>query len=164
MATLERSIKVRGSMPQFVEQDVAMGRRWNRTIRVRTESDKVASKGLALSGFSFGTMVFAMGFFQSDTASSGPLVVALLSSSIVFLMAAELADYSVKFWELFVAELLYTLGAFLLFGGFSWFIWVKFSFFGWSPFVVLASPVALYALLLVRSVRGALNVDRIEGK
>ena len=136
-------------------------RGWTRIIKVRILPDRVASKGLTLSGFSFGAMVFALGFFQNDPEKSGPLVLSLLSSSILFLLAAEIADSSVRFWELFVAELLYVAAAFFLFGGFSWFIWIRFSFFGWSPIVVLALPIALYSVFLVQTVRSFIRVREI---
>ena len=76
-------------------------------------------------------------------------------------MAAEIADNSIRLWELFGAELLYVAAAVLLFGGFSWFVWVRFSFFGWSPIIVLALPIALYTLFLVQTVRSFIRVREI---
>jgi len=135
---------------------------WSQTILNRTLPDKIAAKGVALSGFTFGAMVFSVGFFQADPSNSGPLVFSLLSSSAFFLASAELADMSLKRWEYFCAEALYVLAALLLFVGFSWFLWAKFSFFGWPPIAFFAAPAIIYVTIVIQSVLGIYRITKLR--
>ncbi len=129
---------------------------------MRSEPDKLARKGFALSGFSFGALVFAMGFFRDEPELAGILVLTLLSSSVVFLIAAEISDFSLRIWEYFVAEVAYTLAALLLFGGLAWFISARFSFFGLSPILVLLAPSILYTILFVNTARTVYRVRNLQ--
>jgi hypothetical protein len=132
-----------------------------RPLGSRDEADKISTKSLVLSGFAFTAMTFVLGFFQKPFPYEVSIVVfCLLLSSVLFLVACEMADFSFYMGELVVAELLYHGSALLLFVGFAYFSYVQLSSL---VGIVLILPLAVYLGLLyvtVKTVRKVIKRKR----
>jgi hypothetical protein len=129
-------------------------------LGVRDEADRISNKSLVLSGFAFTAMTFVLGFFQKPFSNEVSVVVfCLLLSSVLFLVACEMADFSFYVRELVVAEVLYHGSALLLFAGFAYFSYVQLSSL---VGIVLILPLAVYVGLLYITVKTVGKI--IKGK
>ena len=91
----------------------------------RDQANRISTKALVLSGFSFTAMTFVLSFFHKPFPNEVSIVVlCLLLSSVLFLIACELADMNFYIGELVLAEVAYHGAAVLLFLGFIYFSYV----------------------------------------
>jgi len=120
---------------------------------VHTEADKLSNKALILSGFSFTALTFVIGFYNQNLVNASDLTAGLLFSTITFLLTAEIADSSIKIWELVVAETMYFVSALVLLLGFMFFIWQKMGTASYLVESVLAIAFVFYIGLILMMIR-----------
>jgi len=121
-------------------------------MRVHTEADRLENKALILSGFSFTALTFMVGFYHGLTSATF-LVTWLLFSSILFLLTAEVAGASIKIWELVVAEGMYSVSVFALFGSFIFFVWEQLGIISYPILAILLVAVGFYLILTAVTAR-----------
>jgi hypothetical protein len=126
----------------------------------KDEANKISTKSLILSGFAFTALTFAFGFFPKPLSVQVVVVVfSLLLSSVLFLVACELADYAFYFGELAVAEILYFGAALLLFSSMTYF-----AYFELSSIIALIPVIPLVAYLYLAYITVTTIRKRIKRK
>ena len=121
-------------------------------MAVHTEADRLENKALILSGFSFTALTFMVGFYHG-LPSAAFLVTWLLFSSILFLLTAEVAGASIKIWELVVAESMYSVSVFALFGSFIFFVWEQLGTVSYPILAILLVAIGFYMMLTLITAR-----------
>lgn len=124
---------------------------WNKLKSIpmkdaRSEPEKISTKALVLSGFSFASLAF---LYANRPFEPSILVFSLLTSTILFLVATEIADSLRHLAGVFLADLLYHFSAVLLFMGFLLFAALELGVPALIP--ILAAPIVFYGVLIYLS-------------
>jgi len=104
---------------------------------------QLSSNALTLSGFSFTSLVFTIGFLRNSVPL--PVTVGLLLCTITFAVAGEMARTSYSFEEYIISESVYFISLVLLFYNFITLTYE--SLHGWGVVPIIAAIAGLFYVI-----------------